>query len=159
MHFEPDEEHWHGADSANFMTHLAMQEIADDGSDAIWGDHVTDAEYTADDASANASTVATAMAAARGREREVVAGEQRRGGLRGAGALGGQRRQHGQADRAADLHGRVDEAGGQARVRSASHADIASVISAGVERPAPRPIRIVRGQHVDHVGAVDRQRA
>ena len=45
VHFEPGEEHWHGADSANFMTHLAMQEIADDGSDAIWGDHVTDAEY------------------------------------------------------------------------------------------------------------------
>ena len=46
VHFEPGEEHWHGADSANFMTHLAMQEIADDGSDADWGDQVTDAEYS-----------------------------------------------------------------------------------------------------------------
>ena len=27
------------------MTHLAMQEVADDGSDATWGPLVTDAEY------------------------------------------------------------------------------------------------------------------
>ena len=46
VRFEPGEEHWHGADPENFMTHLAMQEIADDGSDATWGEHVTDAEYT-----------------------------------------------------------------------------------------------------------------
>jgi quercetin dioxygenase-like cupin family protein len=45
VHFEANEEHWHGADPANFMTHLAMQEIADDGSDATWLEHVTDAEY------------------------------------------------------------------------------------------------------------------
>src|SRR5690242_1779752 len=45
VHLEPGEEHWHGADSGNFMTHLAMQEIADDGSDAVWGEHVSDAEY------------------------------------------------------------------------------------------------------------------
>jgi quercetin dioxygenase-like cupin family protein len=45
VHFEPNEEHWHGADPENFMTHLAMQEIADDGSDATWGEQVTDAEY------------------------------------------------------------------------------------------------------------------
>ena len=36
VHFEANEEHWHGADPENFMTHLAMQEIADDGSDATW---------------------------------------------------------------------------------------------------------------------------
>ena len=48
MLFEPDEEHWHGAGPAKFMTHLAMQEIADDGSDAVWGDQVTDAEYSPD---------------------------------------------------------------------------------------------------------------
>ena len=30
------------------MTHLAMQEVADDGSDAVWGDHVTDEEYSPD---------------------------------------------------------------------------------------------------------------
>jgi quercetin dioxygenase-like cupin family protein len=45
--FEADEEHWHGAGPENFMTHLAMQEIADDGSDATWLEHVTDAEYHA----------------------------------------------------------------------------------------------------------------
>jgi quercetin dioxygenase-like cupin family protein len=45
VHFEAGEDHWHGADPENFMTHLAMQEIADDGSDATWGEHVTDAEY------------------------------------------------------------------------------------------------------------------
>jgi quercetin dioxygenase-like cupin family protein len=44
--FEPDEEHWHGAGPSSFMTHLAMQEVADDGSDAVWGDQVTDGEYS-----------------------------------------------------------------------------------------------------------------
>ena len=44
--FEPNEEHWHGAGPSTFMTHLAMQEVADDGSDAVWLDHVTDAEYS-----------------------------------------------------------------------------------------------------------------
>jgi quercetin dioxygenase-like cupin family protein len=39
----PGEEHWHGALSDQFMTHLAMWE--DD--DATWGDHVTDEEYAA----------------------------------------------------------------------------------------------------------------
>ena len=35
--------------------------------------------------------------------------------------------------------------------------DIASVISAGKARPAPRPIRTVARQHVDDEGAVDRR--
>lgn len=48
VHFEAGEDHWHGADSANFMSHLAMQEIADDGSDAVWGEPVSDAEYLQD---------------------------------------------------------------------------------------------------------------
>ncbi|MDA0183483.1 cupin domain-containing protein [Solirubrobacter phytolaccae] len=48
VHFEAGEDHWHGADSENFMTHLAMQEIADDGSDAVWGEPVSDAEYLQD---------------------------------------------------------------------------------------------------------------
>ncbi len=48
VHFEPDEEHWHGAGPSSFMTHLAMQEVADDGTDAVWGDHVTDGEYSAE---------------------------------------------------------------------------------------------------------------
>jgi len=46
--FAAGEEHWHGAGPSSFMTHLEMQEVADDGSDAVWGDHVTDAEYSPD---------------------------------------------------------------------------------------------------------------
>ena len=45
--FEPGEEHWHGASPTRFMTHLAMQEVDDDGRPATWGDHVTDEEYAA----------------------------------------------------------------------------------------------------------------
>ena len=41
----PGEWHWHGAAPDQFMTHLAMWEVADDGADAEWGEHVTDAEY------------------------------------------------------------------------------------------------------------------
>jgi quercetin dioxygenase-like cupin family protein len=44
---DPDEDHWHGADASHFMTHLAIQEADDDGVDAVWGAHVTDAEYSA----------------------------------------------------------------------------------------------------------------
>jgi hypothetical protein len=29
------------------MTHLAMLEVDDEGNPAIWGDHVTDEEYSA----------------------------------------------------------------------------------------------------------------
>ncbi len=29
------------------MTHLAMLEVDDKGNNAMWGDHVTDAEYAA----------------------------------------------------------------------------------------------------------------
>lgn len=45
--FEPGEDHWHGARSTRFMTHLAMFEVGDDGSSATWGRHVTDEEYAA----------------------------------------------------------------------------------------------------------------
>lgn len=45
--FEPDEDHWHGATAGRFMTHIAMQEVDDDGSPVVWGEHVTDAEYGA----------------------------------------------------------------------------------------------------------------
>src|SRR5438477_8615505 len=47
--FEPGEEHWHGAASNRFMTHLAMLEVDDEGNSATWGEHVTDEEYTAGD--------------------------------------------------------------------------------------------------------------
>ena len=43
--FEPGEEHWHGAASNRFMTHLAMQDVDDQGNAATWGDHVSDEEY------------------------------------------------------------------------------------------------------------------
>jgi quercetin dioxygenase-like cupin family protein len=45
--FEPGEEHWHGATPTRFMTHLAIQEVDDEGNPATWGDHVTDEEYAA----------------------------------------------------------------------------------------------------------------
>jgi quercetin dioxygenase-like cupin family protein len=45
--FEPGEDHWHGASPTRFMTHLAMLVVGDDGSAAVWGDHVTDEEYAA----------------------------------------------------------------------------------------------------------------
>jgi quercetin dioxygenase-like cupin family protein len=46
-HFEPGEEHWHGAAPNRFTTHLAMLEVDDEGNPATWGDHVTDEEYAA----------------------------------------------------------------------------------------------------------------
>ncbi len=45
--FEPGEDHWHGAASNRFMTHLALVEVDDEGNSATWGDHVTDEEYDA----------------------------------------------------------------------------------------------------------------
>ena len=43
--FEPGEEHWHGAASNRFMTHLAMLEVDDQGNSATWGEHVSDEDY------------------------------------------------------------------------------------------------------------------
>ncbi|HEV7529282.1 MAG TPA: cupin domain-containing protein [Solirubrobacteraceae bacterium] len=43
--FEPGEDHWHGSAPNRFMTHLAMLDVDDDGNNASWGEHVTDAEY------------------------------------------------------------------------------------------------------------------
>ena len=45
VYFEPGEDHWHGAAPDRFMTHVAMQEVDDEGSPVTWGDHVTDEEY------------------------------------------------------------------------------------------------------------------
>jgi quercetin dioxygenase-like cupin family protein len=45
--FEPGEEHWHGAAATRFMIHLALVQVAEDGTPAVWGDHVTDQEYAA----------------------------------------------------------------------------------------------------------------
>jgi quercetin dioxygenase-like cupin family protein len=42
-----DEWHWHGAAPDHFVTHLSMTEGVpeDQGPEANWGEHVTDAEY------------------------------------------------------------------------------------------------------------------
>ena len=45
--FEPGEEHWHGAAPDRFMTHLALLDVDDEGNSASWGEHVSDAEYSA----------------------------------------------------------------------------------------------------------------
>jgi quercetin dioxygenase-like cupin family protein len=45
--FEPGEEHWHGAAATRFMTHLALQQVDDEGNAATWGEHIGDEEYGA----------------------------------------------------------------------------------------------------------------
>jgi quercetin dioxygenase-like cupin family protein len=49
--FEAGEDHWHGAAPDRFMTHLAMQQVDDQGSMVSWGEHVGDEDYRADPAS------------------------------------------------------------------------------------------------------------
>jgi len=49
--FEPGEDHWHGAAPSRFMTHLSMLEVDDEGNSATWGEHVSDEEYNAAQAS------------------------------------------------------------------------------------------------------------
>jgi quercetin dioxygenase-like cupin family protein len=51
VHFEPGENHWHGAAPNRSMTHIAIQEADDSGSPVTWGRHVSDAEYGAAEAS------------------------------------------------------------------------------------------------------------
>jgi quercetin dioxygenase-like cupin family protein len=41
----PGEEHWHGASRDSFMTHIAIWDSIDEQPGAVWGDHVSDAEY------------------------------------------------------------------------------------------------------------------
>jgi quercetin dioxygenase-like cupin family protein len=45
--FEPGENHWHGAGTSRFMSHIAMQQLDESGSPVTWGRHVSDAEYGA----------------------------------------------------------------------------------------------------------------
>jgi len=40
VHAPADEWHWHGATPDHLMTHLSITD-----GDAVWGEHVTDAEY------------------------------------------------------------------------------------------------------------------
>ena len=49
--FEPGEHHWHGAAPNRFMTHIAMQQVDEQGSAVTWGEHVSDEEYGAAPAS------------------------------------------------------------------------------------------------------------
>ena len=42
--FEPGEDHWHGAAPNRFMTHIAMQQVDDEGSPVTGGEHVSDDE-------------------------------------------------------------------------------------------------------------------
>ena len=39
--------HWHGAAPDRLFAHLAMSENSDTGAGTDWGEHVSDAEYTA----------------------------------------------------------------------------------------------------------------
>jgi quercetin dioxygenase-like cupin family protein len=44
----PGEEHWHGATEETFMSHLALLEVNDDGSDpTTWLEPVSDEQYRA----------------------------------------------------------------------------------------------------------------
>jgi quercetin dioxygenase-like cupin family protein len=45
VYFEPGEDHWHGAAPNRFMVHIAMLDVDDNGTTAVWGDPVTDEEY------------------------------------------------------------------------------------------------------------------
>ena len=45
--FEPDEDHWHGAAPEQFMTHLAMHQVDEEGNAVSWGDQLTDEAYRA----------------------------------------------------------------------------------------------------------------
>jgi quercetin dioxygenase-like cupin family protein len=45
VRFAAGENHWHGASPGHAMTHMAIQELGEDGGPARWGRHVSDAEY------------------------------------------------------------------------------------------------------------------
>jgi len=45
--FKPGEWHWHGSAPGKFMMHIAMQVVEEGHEAAEWGEHVTEAEYTA----------------------------------------------------------------------------------------------------------------
>lgn len=45
--FDAGEEHWHGAGATRLMSHVAIQEVGDDGQPAHWLEHVSDADYAA----------------------------------------------------------------------------------------------------------------
>jgi quercetin dioxygenase-like cupin family protein len=51
VRFDPDENHWHGAAPRRLMTHIAIQEVDDEGVAAYWGEQVSEADYLAEPAS------------------------------------------------------------------------------------------------------------
>ena len=59
MFFEPGEDHWHGASSNRFMTHIAIQQQDEIGNIVAWGEHVSDDEYKAQPASPPSSVQLT----------------------------------------------------------------------------------------------------
>lgn len=44
--FEPNEDHWHGATADRFMTHVAVWQTDSQGVGVVWGEHVSDSEYS-----------------------------------------------------------------------------------------------------------------
>jgi quercetin dioxygenase-like cupin family protein len=42
------EEHWHGSEPGHLFVHLAVQERDEQGTDVVWLQQVTDAEYSAE---------------------------------------------------------------------------------------------------------------
>lgn len=47
VYFEPGEEHWHGAATGKFMSHVAIHEADENGSTVTWLEHVADEDYLA----------------------------------------------------------------------------------------------------------------
>src|SRR6266851_8992044 len=47
VNIPPDTMHWHGASPNRLFSHLALSEAGEQGQGTAWGEHVSDAEYTA----------------------------------------------------------------------------------------------------------------
>ncbi len=47
--FEPGERHWHGAAPQQGMVHLAVQQVDDGGTSAVWQEPVAEADYHSGD--------------------------------------------------------------------------------------------------------------
>ena len=108
------------------------------------------------------TAIAASTSAAPMQEGEVVAaGERRRQRLPAVAqrirVRGRKRGQHGQAERAADLRGRVDKAGGQAGVVRAWRRTSRGSSAPGRRCPTPAPSRSIAGRTSPDVDAVDRR--
>ena len=47
VNIPPDTLHWHGASPDRLFSHRALSEAGEQGQGTSWGEHVTDAEYSA----------------------------------------------------------------------------------------------------------------